>query len=93
MEQLRKKSILLTGYLEYLLNHYFAENSEFRTGKAYYELVTPGDPAQRGCQLSLKFSVDLHQVYKELQRRGVVVRLLFVKTGILIDLSGFLVSF
>jgi len=73
MKQLRKKSQLLTAYLEFLLDHYFAEDSAFRTGKVFYKLVTPRNPEHRGSQLSLKFSVDLHRVYQELKLRGVVV--------------------
>uniref|UniRef100_A0A914RDK8 Kynureninase n=1 Tax=Parascaris equorum TaxID=6256 RepID=A0A914RDK8_PAREQ len=36
-------------------------------------IMTPSDPKQRGCQLSLKFNVDIAQVFEELTKRGVVV--------------------
>ena len=39
----------------------------------YVELITPTDPAQRGCQLSAMFSVPVTEVFQALQKRGVVV--------------------
>jgi kynureninase len=45
MAALRAKSLRLTGYLESLA----AE-----LGRAHLQIVTPADPAQRGCQLSLR---------------------------------------
>jgi kynureninase len=44
IERLRKKSIELTGYLEFLLD---------RLGAAV-QLITPREPAGRGCQLSFR---------------------------------------
>ena len=41
MEQLRAKSLLLTGYLQLLLQHI--------DGVTF---ITPTDPSQRGCQVS-----------------------------------------
>lgn len=73
MEDLRKKSFLLTGYLEYLLDYYLGQKSPHRRTEAFVEIVTPRDPNQRGCQLSLKFSVNIHQVFVELEKRGIVV--------------------
>lgn len=55
MNKLRQKSIKLTGYLEFLikgLNH------------AQIEIITPSDPNQRGCQLSIQVknaNKELHQ--------------------------------
>jgi kynureninase len=45
MGPLRKKSEQLTGYLEFLLQALLADR---------IAIITPRDPAQRGCQLSLK---------------------------------------
>ncbi|QNH16738.1 kynureninase [Xanthomonas sp. SS] len=42
---LRRKSLQLTGYLETLIRARLAET---------LQIVTPADPAQRGCQLSLR---------------------------------------
>lgn len=40
--------------------------------------MTPSDPEQRGCQLSLKFNIDISLVYEELIRRGVAVCLVLI---------------
>uniref|UniRef100_A0A8C7XY32 Kynureninase n=1 Tax=Oryzias sinensis TaxID=183150 RepID=A0A8C7XY32_9TELE len=71
MQALRRKSVLLTGYLENLIQHYFSEDPA-EPGKPHVRIITPSDPQQRGCQLSLAFSVPIRKVYQELERRGVV---------------------
>ncbi|VDO40197.1 unnamed protein product, partial [Onchocerca flexuosa] len=72
MQALRTKSMLLTGYLEYLINHFLSPSSlNRRTKKIMCTIITPSDPEQRGCQLSLKFNVDISLIYEELVRRGV----------------------
>lgn len=63
MENLTKKSNLLTSYLEFLLNTVAAKN---------IELITPTDPLQRGCQLSLRVSNADKQLFEELTKRGVI---------------------
>ncbi|VDN03204.1 unnamed protein product [Thelazia callipaeda] len=74
MQDLRAKSVLLTGYLEYLLIHFLSPSSlNRRTKKVMCTILTPSDPEQRGCQLSLKFNVNISNVYEELVKRGVVV--------------------
>ena len=66
MVQLRAKSILLTGYLEYLLDKQLNELG--------CKIITPRDPHQRGCQLSLIFDTNkIHLICKELMSYGVVV--------------------
>jgi kynureninase len=47
MAALRRKSILLTGYLEYML-----KEVEKNTGQSLH-ILSPTDPEQRGCQLSV----------------------------------------
>lgn len=74
LEELRRKSILLTGYLEFLINHHLSPNSSTgKSKKVQCSIMTPSDPRQRGCQLSLKFNVDIVKVFEELTKRGVVV--------------------
>nr|XP_054590430.1 kynureninase isoform X2 [Nothobranchius furzeri] len=70
MVELRRKSILLTGYLEYLIKHYYTED-QAQPHKPHVHIITPSDPQQRGCQLSLSFSVPIRRVFQELERRGV----------------------
>jgi kynureninase len=63
MPALRKKSELLTGYLEYLLDHRAVELGS---------VITPRDPKQRGSQLSIKTKKDCEVTLKKLQSAGVI---------------------
>lgn len=72
MRTLRRKSVLLTGYLEFLLRHFYQEDGN----KPHVRIVTPSDPEQRGSQLSLSFSIHIRKVFQELEKRGVVVSIL-----------------
>uniref|UniRef100_A0A8B9HTV3 Kynureninase n=2 Tax=Astyanax mexicanus TaxID=7994 RepID=A0A8B9HTV3_ASTMX len=72
MKDLRKKSILLTGYLEHLLKHYYSKKAS-DPHKPCVHIITPSNPAERGCQLSLSFSLPIRAVFKELEKRGVAV--------------------
>jgi kynureninase len=45
MSRLREKSIRLTGYLEFLINQVAGEK---------VEIITPKNPEERGCQLSIR---------------------------------------
>ena len=64
MEPLRKKSLHLTGYLEWLL---------LRDLRDAVEILTPADPNRRGCQLSLrvKKSGSGKRVFEKLEASGV----------------------
>ena len=65
MDALRQKSILLTSYLEFLINT--------EIGHENVTIFTPTDPAQRGCQLSLTFlRHDVEAVNQALLRVGVI---------------------
>ncbi|XP_062303426.1 kynureninase [Osmerus eperlanus] len=70
MKALRKKSILLTGYLEYLIKHYYVRD-DTNPHKPYVHIITPSNPEERGCQLSLSFSVPIRAIFQELEKRGV----------------------
>lgn len=63
IQNLRSKSVLLTGYLEHLL--------KTQIGKSV-EIITPSDPTQRGCQLSLIFQIDVSALGKRLSENGVI---------------------
>ncbi|XP_036400531.1 kynureninase isoform X2 [Megalops cyprinoides] len=70
MRALRQKSILLTGYLEYLITHYYTKD-EANPKKPFVQIITPSNPQERGCQLSLSFSAPIRAVFRELEKRGV----------------------
>ena len=64
--RLREKSILLTGYLEFLLQ-------SIPNYSSWFSILTPDDPISRGCQLSLFFHKDGRKVFDILEENGVVV--------------------
>ncbi|XP_029874498.1 kynureninase isoform X4 [Aquila chrysaetos chrysaetos] len=70
MKALRRKSILLTGYLEYLIKHYYNEDKT-NPEKPFVKIITPSQIEERGCQLTLSFSLPIKSVFKELEKRGV----------------------
>lgn len=82
MAALRRKSRLLTGYLEHLVRHHYGEDADRSDHGPKVHIITPSDPEQRGCQLSLSFSIHMKRVFEELEKRGVAVstrlQLLFV---------------
>jgi kynureninase len=63
MPALRVKSQLLTGYLHYLLK---------RLPEGHFDLLTPADPARRGCQLSLRLHDRPRELLAALQTEGVI---------------------
>ncbi|CAB3992969.1 Kynureninase [Paramuricea clavata] len=74
MSALRKKSLLLTGYMEYLLTSITDQDNEGSSpGKSCIKVITPSNPADRGAQLSLMFPFNIDEFFAELQKRGVVV--------------------
>lgn len=64
MAHLRSKSILLTGYLEFLVKQLDNPN---------IKIISPSDPESRGCQLSLHLGDPARKIYKELLASDVVV--------------------
>lgn len=68
VRKLREKSEKLTKFLEELL----LEMPEKANG--LFRIITPGDPKQRGAQLSLMLKAGLlEEVMHELEKRGVIV--------------------
>ena len=63
MERLRAKSDALTGLLERGLRELFADR---------VEIITPGEPARRGCQLSVRVKQHAKQAFAALVASGVV---------------------
>ncbi|GCC23852.1 hypothetical protein chiPu_0002250 [Chiloscyllium punctatum] len=70
MKALRRKSVLLTGYLECLIKHYFSKVPD-NPQKPYVTIITPSDSEERGCQLSLVFSRSTKSILMQLMKRGV----------------------
>lgn len=69
MQALRRKSVKLTAYLEYLIDSEFPSKSE-----RPFTIITPSDPDMRGAQLSLRLRAGLlDPVFSCLLRNGVVL--------------------
>ncbi|QQS33966.1 MAG: kynureninase [Acidobacteriota bacterium] len=62
MPALREKSIALTGYLERSLRQIESDR---------IEIITPSDPAQRGCQLSIRVRNADKSLFEAITGRGV----------------------
>jgi kynureninase len=63
MSALREKSVTLTGYMEHLL-------AQIETDRI--EIITPNDPAQRGCQLSIRVRDADKKLFDAITARGVI---------------------
>ncbi|MFN3841449.1 MAG: kynureninase [Cyclobacteriaceae bacterium] len=64
MKRLRKKSIQLTGYLEFLLKHLDPHQN-------HYTIITPANPEERGCQLSILMKNNGKKVFNTLVSSGI----------------------
>lgn len=65
IQALREKSLLLTGYLEFILEETSRIKHQFR-------IITPRNPQARGCQLSALTGADGKVLYDFLSENGVV---------------------
>ncbi len=65
IENLRTKSLQLTGYLQFVLQSALAEKNLFR-------ILTPSDPTARGCQLSLLTDERGKALFDYLSENGVM---------------------
>ena len=63
MENLRKKSMQLTGYLEHLLDEIKDER---------IAIITPRNPAERGSQLSIQVKNADKTLYEKITKAGVI---------------------
>ncbi|MFY0607827.1 MAG: kynureninase [Cyclobacteriaceae bacterium] len=66
MSALREKSIKLTGYLEYLLTRDETINKSIK-------ILTPNDPEERGCQLSMYINEGGKEIFDGLMNEGVIL--------------------
>jgi len=60
---LREKSVKLTGYMEHLL-------AQIETDRI--EIITPNDPVERGCQLSIRVRNADKKLFDAITTRGVI---------------------
>ncbi|MBS1761192.1 MAG: kynureninase [Bacteroidetes bacterium] len=67
IENLHQKRKLLTAYLDYLLNKIIDENDE-----EVFEIITPINENERGCQLSLLMLKDGKRIYDAITNQGVM---------------------
>lgn len=65
INNLRRKSELLTGYLEFLIRQISGESGVL-------EIITPENPKERGCQLSLLIHKGGKDVFDEFYKHAVV---------------------
>ena len=63
IENLRKKSVSLTGYLEFLLDQQSSDK---------FTVITPRDPQQRGAQLSIRIRNNGRIVLEQLMSEGII---------------------
>jgi kynureninase len=63
MEALRRKSVVLTGYLQWLLD---------QEERKRFEWITPGNPSERGCQLSIRILERPLETLRAIESLGVV---------------------
>ncbi|HEV8699796.1 MAG TPA: kynureninase [Candidatus Polarisedimenticolia bacterium] len=63
LESLRARSVRLTGYLLSLIDH---------VGAARFDVLTPREPARRGCQVSLRVRRGARDLVEALAASGVV---------------------
>ena len=64
MDMLREKSLKLTGYFEYLINQ--IDNDKIK-------IITPSNPDERGCQLSIGVGTSGRAVFEYLSKNGCVL--------------------
>ncbi len=67
IENLREKSLKLTGFLEFLIDEFNSKKSN-----ESINIITPRDPNQRGCQLSLLTGENGKTLFDSLTKNGVI---------------------
>jgi kynureninase len=67
IDMLRKKSVALTGYLEFLIN-----GINNRLGEGVFNIITPVNETMRGCQLSVVCTRNAKPIFKYLADHGVI---------------------
>lgn len=68
MKKLIKKRNLITSYLEFVLNEIDKE-----TPNTQFEIITPSNPDERGCQLSVYLHGQGKSIFNYLMENGVII--------------------
>jgi len=63
IENLRKKSLLLTGYLEFLIDNIESD---------LINIITPKNPKERGCQLSIQVKKADKTLFEKITKKGII---------------------
>lgn len=66
MQNLREKSMKLTSFLEFILQELS------RKHKVNFKIITPSNPEERGCQLSVLVNENGKSLYEHLKTQGVI---------------------
>ncbi len=67
IENLRKKSIQLTAFTEFLFNEKMKANEHVKV-----EIITPSNPKERGCQLSLRVKENGKQIHNKISAQNFI---------------------
>ncbi|MBS1555359.1 MAG: kynureninase [Bacteroidetes bacterium] len=65
MKNLRKKSELLTAYLQFVL-------TEINPSERYFRIITPSKKNERGCQLSILTHANGKKIFNRITKAGVI---------------------
>lgn len=65
IDNLRKKSVQLTGFLEFILD-------DLNAAVPHFQIITPRDPEARGCQISLLTDDTGRDLFKYLAENGAI---------------------
>jgi kynureninase len=68
LERLRDKSVMLTGYLEFLLNQVSLDQNK----SASFSIVTPQEKERRGAQLSIRIPKNGRTLCERLANEGII---------------------
>ncbi len=72
MPALRKKSIKLTAYLEFIFRDIFEQLKKAGVANTKLKIISPTDPHSRGCQLSLKLIGADKSLFDSIVEKGII---------------------
>jgi kynureninase len=66
IDKLRRKSLKLTGFLQFVLEEFNQENN------GILNIITPKNPVERGCQLSVLVEENGKELFDKLFKKGII---------------------